>query len=148
MPGQRWPALRHLPVYLLTDRLISFVLYGYALANVHNVTWGTKGLTDDAGDQEVEKQRMRRLRNVVAGAIVAIDVTLIALGPWRHGVWITGESSVVEVFTLLFLVVTALAAAVWIVSAWRSLPALLRWRSAERRFLAQRAEILRATQEA
>ncbi len=148
MPGQRWPALRHLPVYLLTDRLISFVLYGYALANVHNVTWGTKGLTDDAADQEVEKQRMRRLRNVVAGAIVAINVTLIALGLWRHGAWITGESSVVEVFTLLFLAVAALAAAVWIVSAWRSLPALFRWRSPESRFLAQRVEILRATQEA
>jgi len=60
-----------------------------------------------------------------------------------------GETvSVVEVFTLLFVVVAALAAAVWIVSAWRSLPALLRGRSAERRFLAQRAEILGATQEA
>jgi hypothetical protein len=83
-----------------------------------------KGLTDDAGDQEIEKQRMRRLRNIVAGAIVAIDVTLIALGLWRHGVWIKGESSVVELFTLFFLSVTVLSAAAWTVSTGRSLAAL------------------------
>ena len=80
MPGQRWPPCSHLPLYLLTDRLISFALYGYALANVHNVTWGTKGLTDDAGDQVGEKRRMRRLRNIVAGSIVAADAGLIAIG--------------------------------------------------------------------
>jgi chitin synthase len=148
MPGQRWPALRHLPVYLLTDRLISIVLYGYALANVHNVTWGTKGLTHDARDQATEKQRMRRLRTIIAGAIVTIDVALIALGLWRHGVWIKGESSVVELFTLLFLSVTALSAVAWTVFALRSLAALFPWRSPGTRVQARQVEFVRATQEA
>jgi hypothetical protein len=124
MPGQRWAALRHLPLYLLTDRLISFALYGYALANVHNVTWGTKGLTDDAGDQAGEKRRMRRLRNIVAGSIVAVDAGLIAIGLNRPGVFIKSESSVIEAFTLLFLVVAGVAAATWAASALRSLPTL------------------------
>jgi hypothetical protein len=97
-----------------------------------------KGLTDDAGDQEIEKQRMRRLRNIVAGAIVAIDVTLIALGLWRHGVWIKGESSVVELFTLFFLSVTVLSAAAWTVSTGRSLAALFPWRSPGSRLRAGR----------
>jgi chitin synthase len=126
MPGQRWPALRHLPVFLLTDRLISFALYGYALANVHNVTWGTKGLTDDAGDQASEKRRMLRLRSIVAGSIVVIDTGLIAVGLNRPGVLIKSESSVIEVFTLLFLIVAGVAAATWAASALRSLPTLRR----------------------
>ena len=126
MPGQRWAALRHLPLYLLTDRLISFALYGYALANVHNVTWGTKGLTDDAGDQVGEKRRMRRLRNIVAGSIVAADAGLIAIGLNRPGVFIKSESSIIEAFTLLFLVVAGVAAATWAASALRSLPTLAR----------------------
>lgn len=121
MPGQRWAALRHLPLYLLTDRLISFALYAYALANVHNVTWGTKGLTDDGGDQAGEKRRMRRLRNIVAGSIVAANAGLIAVGLNRSGVLIKSESSVIEAFTLLFLVVAGVAAATWTASALRPL---------------------------
>jgi chitin synthase len=124
MPGQRWAALRHLPLFLLTDRLISFALYGYALANLHNVTWGTKGLTDDAGDQVGEKRRMRRLRNVVAGLIVAVDAGLVGVGLNRSGVWIKSESSVIEAFALLFLVMAGVAAATWAVSALRSLSRL------------------------
>ena len=148
MPGQRWPALRHFPVYLLTDRLISFALYGYALANVHNVTWGTKGLTSDAKDQATEKERMRRLRAIIAGAIVTIDVALVALGLWRHGVWITSESSIVELFTLLFLCVTALSAVAWTVSAGRSLAALLPWRSPATRVQARQRAFVKAIQQA
>jgi chitin synthase len=126
MPGQqRWSALRHLPVYFLTDRLMYFVLYGYALANMHNVTWGTKGLTDDPRSHSVEQRRMRRLRNVIAGVIVAINVALIAIGLWRPGVWIKGESSVIEAFSLLFLVFAVVAAGAWTVFALRSLPARL-----------------------
>jgi chitin synthase len=55
MPGQRWPALRRLPVYLLTDRPISLILYAYALVNVHNVSWGTKGLTHDPRGHDAEE---------------------------------------------------------------------------------------------
>ena len=123
MPGQRWAALRNLPLYLLTDRLISFVLYAYALANVHNVSWGTKGLTHDPRDHSVEKQRMRRLRDIIAGPVVAIQAGLVVVGFDYPGVWVKSISSVVEVFTLLFLVVTSIAAAAWVVSRARSLPA-------------------------
>jgi cellulose synthase/poly-beta-1,6-N-acetylglucosamine synthase-like glycosyltransferase len=147
MPGQRWSALRHLPVYLLTDRLMYFVLYAYALANVHNVTWGTKGLTDSR-DENAEKQRMRRLRDIIAGAIVAINVGLIAVGLGRPGVWIKGESSVIEVFTLLFLAFAAIAATAWTVLALRSLPALLPWRSPATRLRARSVGLASAGQEA
>jgi hypothetical protein len=145
LPGQRWPALRHLPVYLLTDRLMYFVLYGYALANVHNVTWGTKGLTDSR-DENVEKQRMRRLRNVIAGAIVAINVGLIAVGLWRHGVWITGESSVIEAFTFLFLAFAVVATVAWTVVALSSLPALFPRRSLVTRLGPRSVELVSARQ--
>jgi chitin synthase len=148
MPGQRWPALRHLPVYLLTDRLIGLILYVYALANVHNVTWGTKGLTGDAGDQETEKRRLRRLRNVVAGSVIAIEAVLVAVGVWRSGVLIKEESLVIEVFTLLFLVVTALAAAAWAASALRSLLARFPRRSPVSRLEARPVEFTGAAQEA
>jgi chitin synthase len=147
MPGQRWPALRHLPVYLLTDRLMYFVLYGYALANAHNVTWGTKGLTDSR-DENVEKQRMRRLRNVIAGAIVTINVGLIVAGLGRPGVWIKGESSVIEVFTLLFLAFAVVAVTAWIVFALRSLPAHFPLRSPATRLGARSVELVSARQEA
>ena len=124
IPGQRLAALRHFPLYLLTDRLISLVLYGYALANVQNVTWGTKGLTDDRNDRRAEKQRMRRLRNLIAGSIVAIDVGLIGVGLDHSGVLIKSVSSVVEVFTLIFLVVLSVAAATCVYAGGRSLFAL------------------------
>jgi hypothetical protein len=128
MPGQRWAALRHLPLFLLTDRLISFALYGYALANVNNVTWGTKGLTDEAGDQANEKRRMRRLRNIVAGSIVAIDLALIAALLDHPDVWIKSETSVIEIFTLPFLVVAGFAAAVWALSVRSTLRSF--WKAA------------------
>jgi chitin synthase len=128
MPGQRWSALRHFPVYLLTDRMISFVLYAYALANVHNVSWGTKGLTDDPCGHSVEQRRLRRLRDVIAGSIVVVTTLLVAVGSEYPGVWVKSESSVVEVFTLLFLVVTSVAAAAWLYSGGRSLSAFGRAR--------------------
>jgi hypothetical protein len=124
MPGQRWPALRHLPVYLLTDRPISFVLYAYALANVHNVSWGTKGLTRDPCGHTVEERRMRRLRDIIAGSIVALTAMLVAVGSEYPGAWVRSESSVIEVFTLIFLVVLSVAAATWAYAAGRSLLAL------------------------
>jgi chitin synthase len=124
MPGQRWPALRHLPVYLLTDRPISFILYVYALANVHNVSWGTKGLTHDPHSHSAEERRMRRLRDVIAGSIVAATALLVAVGSEYRGVWVRSESSVIEAFTLIFLVVLGVAATTWARAGGRSLLAL------------------------
>ena len=124
MPGQRWPALRRLPVYLLTDRPISLILYAYALANVHNVSWGTKGLTHDPRGHTVEERRLRRLRDVIAGSIVAVTAMLVAVGSEYRGFWVRSESSVVEVFTLIFLVVLSVAAASWGYAGGRALLAL------------------------
>jgi len=124
MPGERWPALRRLPVYLLTDRPISLILYAYALANVHNVSWGTKGLTHDPRGYNAEERRLRRLRDVIAGSIVAVTAILVAAGSEYRGVWVPSQSSVIEVFTLIFLVVLSVAAAAWAASALRSLPGL------------------------
>lgn len=126
MPGQRRAALRHLSLFFLTDRLISFVLYGYALANVHNVTWGTKGLTDDSGAERTEKRRMLRLRTMIAGSIVAANLALVGLGLEYSGVWIKSVSSVVEIFVLLCLGVAGTAAVAWAVSAGSALPSLCR----------------------
>jgi chitin synthase len=126
MPGQRWAALRHLSLYFLTDRLISFVLYGYALANVHNVTWGTKGLTNDSGAERAEKRRMLRLRTLIAGSIVAANLALLGLGLEFSGVWIKSVSSVAEIFVLLCLVVAGTAATAWAVSAGSALPSSCR----------------------
>ena len=124
MPGQRWPALRRLPVYLLTDRPISLILYAYALANVHNVSWGTKGLTRDPRGHVAEERRLRRLRDIIGGSIVAVTAMLIVVGSEYPGVWVRSESSVIEVFTLIFLVVLTVAAATWAYAAGRSLLAL------------------------
>ena len=124
MPGQRWAALRHLPVYLLTDRPISFILYAYALANVHNVSWGAKGLTHDPRGHSGEQRRMRRLRDVVAGSIVVVTTLLVAVGSEYPSVWVKSESWVVEVFTLIFLVVLSVAATTWAHAGGRSLLAL------------------------
>ena len=124
MPGQRWPALRHLPVYLLTDRPISLILYAYALVNVHNVSWGTKGLTQDPRGHTAEERRLRRLRDVIAGSIVAVTAVLVAIGSEYPGVWVRSESSVIEVFTLIVLVVLSVAAVTWAYAAGRSLFAL------------------------
>jgi chitin synthase len=121
MPGQRWPALRRLPVYLLTDRPISLILYAYALANVHNVSWGTKGLTHDPRGHDAEERRLRRLRDFIAGSIVAVTAMLVAVGSKYPGAWVRSESSVIEVFTLIFLVVLSVAAATWAYAAGRSL---------------------------
>ena len=124
MPGQRLPALRHLPVYLLTDRVISLILYAYSLANVHNVSWGTKGLTHDPCGHSAEERRLRRLRDIIAGLIVAITALLVAVGSEYPGVWMKSESAVIEAFTLLFLVVLSVAAAAWAYVGGRSLLAL------------------------
>jgi chitin synthase len=124
MPGQRWPALRRLPVYLLTDRPISLILYAYALANVHNVSWGTKGLTHDPRGHSAEERRLRRLRDIIGGSIVAVTAMLVAVGSEYPGVWVRSESSVVEVFTLIFLVVLSVAAATWAYAGGRALLAL------------------------
>jgi chitin synthase len=129
MPGQRWAALRSLPVYLLTDRPISLVLYVYALANMHNVSWGTKGLTQDPRGHGAEQRRLRRLRDIVAGSIIAVTAMLVAVGFEYPGAWVRSESSVIEVFTLIFLVVSSVAAAAWAGSALRSLAARLPWQS-------------------
>ena len=120
-PGQRWSALSRLPLYLLADRLISLALYGYALANVHNVTWGTKGLISNRGDAEAEQRRMRRLRDATAGSILGIDAALVFAGLNYSGRWITSASCVVELFTFLCLAVVSNAAVVWLVSACGSL---------------------------
>jgi chitin synthase len=124
MPGQRWAALRHLPVYLLTDRPISFVLYAYALANMHNVSWGTKGLTHDPHGHSGEQRRMRRLRDVIAGSIVVVTALLVAVGSEYPGAWVKSESWVIEIFTLIFLVVLSVAATTWAHAAGRSLLAV------------------------
>jgi len=124
MPGHRWPALRRLPVYLLTDRPISLVLYAYALANVHNVSWGTKGLTVDSRGHGAEERRLRRLRDMIAGSIVAVTTLLVAVGSEYPGVWVRSESSVIEAFTLIFLVVLSVAAATWAYAGGRALLAL------------------------
>ena len=121
MRGQRWAALRHLPVYLLTDRPISFILYAYALANMHNVSWGTKGLTHDPRGHSAEERRMRRLRDVIAGSIVVVTTLLVAVGSEYPGVWVKSESWVIEVFTLIFLVVLSVAATTWAHAGGRSL---------------------------
>jgi chitin synthase len=126
MPGQRSAALRHLSLYFLTDRLVSFVLYGYALANMHNVTWGTKGLTDDSGAERAEKRRMLRLRTVIAGSVVAVNLALVVLGLEHSGIWIKSVSSIVEIFVLLCLAVAGTAVAAWAVSAGSALPSLCR----------------------
>jgi chitin synthase len=120
MSGQRWAALRYFPLFLLTDRLISFVLYGYAFANMHNVSWGTKGLTGDLGDQDTEKRRMRRLRDITAGSIIAVNAGLIGVGLQHPGLLIKSESCVVEFFILLCLAVTATAAGVCLASTSRA----------------------------
>jgi chitin synthase len=143
MPGHRWAALRHLPTYILTDRVISFVLYGYALANIHNVTWGTKGLTDDSGALGAEKRRMLALRNLIAGAVIAVNIGLMVVGFNRPGALIKDESSVIEATSLLFLAITAVAAGAWIASGWRSL-LLMRWPSPGTRLQAKRLDSLRA----
>jgi cellulose synthase/poly-beta-1,6-N-acetylglucosamine synthase-like glycosyltransferase len=127
MPGQRLAALRHVPLYFLTDRLISFVLYGYALANMHNVTWGTKGLTDDSGAEFAEKRRMLRLRTAIAGSIVAVNFALVALGLEYSGIWIKSASFVVEFFILLCLAVAGVAALAWAGSAGRALTSFGAW---------------------
>jgi chitin synthase len=124
MPGQRWPALRRLPVYLLTDRPISLILYAYALANVHNVSWGTKGLTQDPRGHVAEERRLRRLRDTIAGSIVAVTAVLVGVGSEYPGAWVKSESSVIEVFTLIFLVVLSVAAATWACAGGRALLAL------------------------
>jgi cellulose synthase/poly-beta-1,6-N-acetylglucosamine synthase-like glycosyltransferase len=124
MPGQRWPALRRLPVYLLTDRPISLILYAYALANVHNVSWGTKGLTHDPRGHSAEERRLRRLRDIIAGSIVAITAVLVGVGSEYPSAWVRSESSVIEVFTLIVLVVLSVAAATWTYAGGRSLLAL------------------------
>lgn len=120
MSGQRWAALRYFPLFLLTDRLISFVLYSYAFANMHNVSWGTKGLTGDIGGQHAEKQRMRRLRDITAGSIIVINAALIGIGLQHSGFLIKSESCVVELFIVLCLAVTAIAAGVCVASAARA----------------------------
>jgi chitin synthase len=150
MPGQRWPALRRLPVYLLTDRPISLILYAYALANVHNVSWGTKGLTHDPRGHDAEERRLRRLRDVIAGSIVAVTAMLVAVGSEYPGAWVRSESSVIEVFTLIFLVVLSVAAATWAYAGGRSLLALGGELIADRARPSAAGEVMltKATQEA
>lgn len=97
------------------------MLYAYALANVHNVSWGTKGLITGHADPQAERLRMRRLRNATAGAILGIDAALILAGLSYSGRWITSVSCVVELFTFLCLVVVVNAAAVSLLSGCRSL---------------------------
>ncbi len=145
MPGQRWAALRHLPTYLLTDRVISCVLYGYALANVHDVTWGTKGLTRESGDVSAQKRQMLTLRNVIVGAVVAVNFSLIVVGLDRPGALIKDESSIIEAASLLFLAITVVAAAAWTASAWRSLPKRCPWSPPRTRFDARPVELAGAT---
>ena len=67
---------------------------------------------------------MRRLRDVIAGSIVAVTALLVAVGSEYPGVWVKSESSVIEVFTLIFLVVLSVAATTWAYAGGRSLLAL------------------------
>jgi hypothetical protein len=99
-------------------------LDAYALANVHNVSWGTKGLTHDPRGHSAEERRLRRLRDIIAGSIVAVTAVLVGVGSEYPGAWVRSESSVIEVFTLIFLVVLSAAAATWTHAGGRSLLAL------------------------
>ena len=85
------------------------------------MTWGTKGLTDNSVALErAEKRRMLRL-----GPDRRLDrrgqFALVGLGLDYSGVWIKSVSSVVEVFTLIFLVVLSVAATTWVYAGGRSL---------------------------
>jgi hypothetical protein len=64
---------------------------------------------------------MRRLRDIIAGSIVAVTAMLVAVGSEYPGAWVRSESSVIEVFTLIFIVVLSVAAATWAYAAGRSL---------------------------
>ena len=91
---------------------------------MHNVSWGTKGLTQDPRGHVAEERRLRRLRDTTAGSIVAVTAVLVGVGSEYPGAWVKSESSVIEVFTLIFLVVLSVAAATWACAGGRALLAL------------------------
>ena len=125
-PGNRWTILKHLPLYLLLDRVITPVLHGYALANMHNVSWGTKGLVKSADATRAEKIRMRRFRNFVAGAVLFINCGLVVVGLNYNSAMVGSANMSVELFTAIWLTIVAAAALTHLVHAYRFLKPSLR----------------------
>jgi chitin synthase len=131
-PGNRWTILKHLPLYLLLDRVITPVLHGYALANMHNVSWGTKGLVKSADATRAEKIRMRRFRDLVAGTVLLINCGLVVAGLYYHSAMVGSTNMAVELFTVIWLTIVAAAALTHLAHAYRVLNPSLRL-PAERR---------------
>lgn len=93
--------------YVLFNPFFGFGLLAYSFWHIDDTSWGTKGLTGRKAGRYGKAPR--RLRVVVLGAWLALNIGLVALSWGRPGIQVANMNPVLE-YSFVSLVVTALLA--------------------------------------
>jgi chitin synthase len=105
------------PAYVATDAVMVNLLWSYSLWNLHDVSWGTKGLTRSATEGVVHR-RLKFWRNCIFSSWILLNLTVLAAQFGRVGLISKSLNPVVEFFCLTTLLATAVVAVGLLVSKW------------------------------
>jgi len=98
-----WRLLRNMVfwnnIYIISGLFFAPLLSGYSIFNLHDVSWGTKGLTSVVAE-ECLKRQMRVYRNWAVALWIAINTALGALTVWLPGMTSPRLSLVFEIICL------------------------------------------------
>jgi chitin synthase len=96
MPAGKLTTATRAHLFPFTSQLMSNVLLTYGLWNLHDVSWGTKGLTESTQTPRLRRQ-MRRLRNGVLAVWILLNVCACLLAVQTFGRPQTSLNVVTEV---------------------------------------------------
>jgi hypothetical protein len=88
-------------LFPLPNLALGAALSGYSIWNLHDVSWGTKGLTRDRTADARSKKRLRRWRALAVATWGISNVALIATATLREGWTSSLMNPVAEIFGVL-----------------------------------------------
>jgi cellulose synthase/poly-beta-1,6-N-acetylglucosamine synthase-like glycosyltransferase len=106
LPPRSLPTMIRAQFTPLPHLLMPCVLACYAICNLHDVSWGTKGLTESA-TAETSARQLRRWRNLIVTCWIVLNAALIYAVVHSHG-WISPALNPMVEFVCLTEGVTAL----------------------------------------
>ena len=110
LPKARLIALASMHFFLVSELLMLTLLSFYSFWNLHDVSWGTKGLTRTEGDRRLLRQMKSWRNRIVAGWFLANSLGVaVAIG--CKGLLFPQLNPVIEVSSILDIVIVG--AALW-----------------------------------
>jgi hypothetical protein len=96
-----WRTTAYTCLFPLPHLALGAAMSGYSIWNLHNVSWGTKGLTADRAADARSKRSLGKWRAVAVVMWVAFNLALIALVVPQEGWTSPLMNPVAEIFGIL-----------------------------------------------